>query len=82
MGVGDIYILSVIGTVAGPFVPILGFFIGSVIGVFGIAFLILWKTYRTLSYVPWISIGTFICLLFYNPIINYIKPIIVLFRLQ
>jgi prepilin signal peptidase PulO-like enzyme (type II secretory pathway) len=75
MGVGDIYILAVIGAVTGPLIAILGFFIGSVIGVFGILLLVLWKTYRALSYGPWISIGTLVCLIFHDPIVNYLKPI-------
>ena len=74
MGPGDIYILAAIGAIAGPAVAILGFFIGSVIGVFGICVLLLWKTARALSYGPWISIGAFVCLLGYNPIMNYLKP--------
>jgi prepilin signal peptidase PulO-like enzyme (type II secretory pathway) len=74
MGVGDIYILAAIGAIAGAFVAIVGFFIGSVIGVFGIVVLLLWKTSRALSYGPWIAIGALVCLLFYNPILNYLKP--------
>jgi prepilin signal peptidase PulO-like enzyme (type II secretory pathway) len=74
MGVGDIYILAAIGAIAGTFVAIVGFFIGSVIGVLGIVVLLLWKTSRALSYGPWIAIGALVCLLFYNPILNYLKP--------
>ena len=74
MGAGDIYILAAIGAIAGTFVAIVGFFIGSVIGVFGIVVLLLWKTSRALSYGPWIAIGAWICLLFYNPIFNYLRP--------
>ncbi len=80
MGAGDIYILSAIGAIAGPAVAILGFFIGSVIGVFGICVLLLWKTSRALSYGPWISIGAFVCMLGYNPIMNYLKPAAKAFR--
>ncbi|MFA5864060.1 MAG: A24 family peptidase [Phycisphaerae bacterium] len=74
MGVGDIYILAAIGAVAGGLVTIVGFFIGSVIGVLGVVVLLLWKTSRALSYGPWIAIGTLVCLLFYNPIVNYLRP--------
>ena len=74
MGPGDIYILAAIGAIAGSAVAILGFFIGSVIGVFGICVLLLWKTSKALSYGPWIAIGAFVCMLGYNPIINYLKP--------
>ncbi len=74
MGPGDIYILSAIGAIAGPAVAILGFFLGSVIGVFGICVLLLWKTSRALSYGPWISMGAFVCMLGYDPIMNYLKP--------
>jgi prepilin signal peptidase PulO-like enzyme (type II secretory pathway) len=74
MGTGDIYILAAIGAIAGIFVTILGFFLGSVIGVLGIVVLLLWKTSRALSYGPWIAIGALLCMLFYNPIANYVKP--------
>jgi prepilin signal peptidase PulO-like enzyme (type II secretory pathway) len=77
MGTGDIYILAAIGTITGPAVAIIGFFIGSVIGVFGIVVLLLWKTSRALSYGPWIAIGTLVCLLFHDPIMNYLKPVAV-----
>lgn len=80
MGVGDIYILAAIGAVAGPLVTIVGFFIGSVIGVFGIVILLLWKTSRALSYGPWIAIGTLTCLLFHEPIRNYLLPLAALVR--
>ncbi len=73
MGTGDIYILAAIGTITGPAVAIVGFFVGSVIGVFGIVVLLLWKTSRALSYGPWIAIGTLVCLLFHDPIMNYLK---------
>lgn len=75
MGIGDIYILAGIGAIAGYMVAIVGFFIGSIIGLLGILLLIVWKRYRAVSYIPWIAIGTFICLLFYRPIINYILPL-------
>jgi leader peptidase (prepilin peptidase) / N-methyltransferase len=75
MGTGDIYILGAIGTITGPAVAIVGFFIGSVIGVFGIVVLLLWKTSRALSYGPWIAIGTLVCLLFHDPIMNYLGPV-------
>jgi len=76
MGAGDIYILAAIGSVAGPFVAIVGFFIGSVIGVLGIVVLLLWKISRALSYGPWIAIGSLVCLLFYDPIANYLQPVV------
>jgi leader peptidase (prepilin peptidase)/N-methyltransferase len=74
MGVGDIYILAAIGAISGAFVAVVGFFVGSVIGVLGIVVLLLWKTSRALSYGPWIAIGALFCLLFYRPIVNQVKP--------
>jgi len=80
MGAGDIYILAAIGAVAGAFVTIIGFFLGSVIGVVGIMVLLLWKTSRALSYGPWIAIGALTCLLFYGPLVNYLRPLGSLFN--
>jgi hypothetical protein len=74
MGTGDIYILAAIGAIAGIFVTIVGFFLGSVVGVLGIVVLLLWKTSRALSYGPWIAIGALLCMLFYNSIVNYVMP--------
>ncbi len=74
MGIGDIYILAAVAAAAGPTVAIVGFFAGSVIGVFGIALLLLWKTSSALSYGPWIAIGTMVCLLFYKPLVNTLAP--------
>jgi len=75
MGVGDIYILAGVGAVAGAFVTIIGFFLGSVIGVVGILVLLLWKTSRALSYGPWIAIGALTCLLFYKSLVEYLRPL-------
>lgn len=74
MGIGDIYILAAVGAIAGPMVTIIGFFVGSIIGVLGILVLLLWKTSRALSYGPWIAIGTLIVILFYGPISGYLRP--------
>lgn len=73
MGVGDIYILAAVAAGAGSTVAIVGFFAGSVIGVFGVALLLLWKTSRALSYGPWIAIGALFCLLFYDRFVNYLS---------
>jgi len=80
MGAGDIYILAAIGSVTGTAVAVVGFFLGSVIGVFGIGLLMLWKTSRALSYGPWIAIGTWVVLLFQEPVMNYLKPLAAMVR--
>jgi len=80
MGAGDIYILAAIGAVAGACVTVIGFLLGSVIGVVGIMVLLLWKTSRALSYGPWIAIGALTCLLFYGPLVNYLRPLGSLFN--
>ena len=74
MGVGDIYILAAVGAIAGPGVTILGFFLGSIVGVLGIVVLLLWKTSRALSFGPWIAVGTLMMVLFYRPIVTYLRP--------
>jgi leader peptidase (prepilin peptidase)/N-methyltransferase len=74
MGVGDIYILAAVGAIAGPRVTILGFFLGSIVGVLGIVVLLLWKTSRALSFGPWIAVGTLMMVLFYRPIVTYLRP--------
>jgi len=74
MGVGDIYILAAVGGAAGPLVAVVGFFIGSVIGVFGVVLLLLWKRLRALSYGPWIAIGTLVCVLFYDALVDFLSP--------
>jgi len=73
MGVGDIYILAAVGATAGAMAAVVGFFVGSVIGVFAVILLLLWKTSRALSYGPWIAIGTLVSLLFYNSLAHFLQ---------
>jgi len=70
MGVGDIYILAAVGCCLGASVSIVGFFLGAVVGLLGVLVMLLWKTSRALSFVPWISLGVLITVLFYDRIMH------------
>jgi leader peptidase (prepilin peptidase)/N-methyltransferase len=74
MGMGDVHILAATGAVAGWIVPTLTFFAAPLFGLIWALYLAIARGRRELPYGPWLALGVFMVLLFYDAIVGFVGP--------
>ncbi len=57
-GTGDIYLMAAIGSVAGPWVVVLSFFMAAILALFGVLVMLFRKSSRAVPFGPWLALGT------------------------
>jgi len=75
MGLGDVHIMAAVGAVVGWAVPTVAFFVAPFFGLVWAVYLWLSRGQRELPYGPWLSAGTLVVMLFYDPISKWLEPI-------
>ncbi len=73
MGMGDVHILAAIGAVNGPAAATLTFFLAPVFGLIYALHLLILRGKRELPYGPWLAVGALASMLFYDPILEFIR---------
>jgi leader peptidase (prepilin peptidase) / N-methyltransferase len=74
MGLGDVHLMAAVGAVLGPGPATVAFFIAPFVGIPKAIVMLFLKKGRELPLGPYLSVGTAIAMLFYNPIANYLSP--------
>lgn len=72
LGFGDIHIIAAVGAVLGPHLAVAGFFLAAPVALLGTAILMFRKSYRTLPFGPWLSIGFLLAALWGRPLVQRI----------
>lgn len=72
MGQGDIHLLAAAGAAVGWTAAVVGFFAGSILALLGVLAMLMWKRSSALPFGPWISLGIFLVLLTYHPVMQYL----------
>jgi leader peptidase (prepilin peptidase)/N-methyltransferase len=74
MGMGDIHLMAAAGTVVGAGPAVTAFFVAPFFGLFGAGFTLIFHGRRELPYGPWLSLGTFFTMLFYDRLADRFGP--------
>jgi leader peptidase (prepilin peptidase)/N-methyltransferase len=74
MGMGDVHLMAAVGAVIGPGPATVAFFIAPFVGIPKALATLFLKGGRELPLGPYLSVGTAVVMLFYNPIANYLSP--------
>ncbi len=80
LGFGDIHIIAAVGAVLGPALAITGFFLAAPVALLGTAVLMFRKSYRTLPFGPWLSLGFLLATLWGRHLVQYVDNGIAGFR--
>lgn len=81
LGFGDIHIIAAVGAVLGPQMAVAGFFLAAPVALLGGVVLIFRKSYRTLPFGPWLSLGFLLALLWGRQLVQHIDAGIAGFRM-
>lgn len=73
LGFGDIHIIAGVGAVLGPHLAIAGFFLAAPVALMGTAVLMFRKSYRTLPFGPWLSLGFLLATLWGRQLVRYLS---------
>lgn len=73
MGLGDVHLLGAAGTVIGPMMVTVAFFIAPFIGLLWALYQMFFKKTRQIPYGPFLSAAVFIVIVGHNPIKEYIS---------
>ena len=74
MGLGDVHLMFAVGCVIGPGAATVAFFIAPAFGLGIAAAQLFFRGRREIPYGPYLSLATYVVMLFYTPIYAYLAP--------
>ena len=74
MGMGDVHILAAVGAVTGWITPSIAFFLAPFIGLLWAVFLFVSRRQRELPYGPWLAAGVLAVMIFYDGLVEKLRP--------
>ena len=72
MGLGDVHLMAAAGTVIGPLLVVIAFFVAPFFGLAWAGYQMLFKKTRQIPYGPFLSLGVFAVMIFHDWIRDYI----------
>jgi leader peptidase (prepilin peptidase) / N-methyltransferase len=81
MGLGDVHILAAIGAVCGWIVPSLAFFLAAFLALAWALTVFFLRRQRELPYGPWLAAGALVTVLFYDRLMDLLRPYAEVIRL-
>jgi leader peptidase (prepilin peptidase)/N-methyltransferase len=72
MGLGDVHLMGAAGSVIGPFMVVVAFFIAPFFGLFWVSMQMFFKKIRQIPYGPFLSLGIFTVMILYDWIFEYL----------
>ena len=72
MGLGDVHLMGAAGSVIGPVLATAAFFIAPFFGLVAAAFQMFFKKVRQIPYGPFLSLGTFVVMIFHDRVLTFL----------
>lgn len=79
MGLGDVHILAAVGAVCGWIVPSMAFFLAAFLALAWAVTIYVLRRQRELPYGPWLAGGALVAVLFYDRLVDFLRPYAVVF---
>ena len=73
-GMGDVHLMAAAGAVVGWPTVLIGFFLASPLALAGVLILLVRKRTRAIPFGPWLSLGVWIAVLYYERIVGWAAP--------